>query len=73
MDALNRHCEYMRLLIMKTYLMFLSVRSEGGADCLKLQEANGGGSGGENGGVKSEGMEGVVNGGGIPKSAAVAL
>lgn len=36
------------------------VRSEGGADCLKLQEANGGSSGGEGGILKSEKMEGVV-------------
>jgi hypothetical protein len=45
------------------------VRSEGGAECLKLQEVNETNNGGVGGGVKSETMEGV----GIAKTAAVAL
>ena len=49
MDALNRHRESPSPLVVKYKLKLdplLLVRSEGGAECARLQEANGTGGGG---------------------------
>jgi len=45
MDALNRHCAFLLLFVPRLFpYLFSSVRSEGGAECLKLQEVSGGGT-----------------------------
>jgi len=51
MDALNRHREFPPPVVKPTGppLLFFLVRSEGGAECARLQEANGAGGGGGGG------------------------